>query len=134
MLIDSIHGSWFGGDDVSSGDIPGCYSIKSTEDGAVIFANPYLMVGGVLYEGPAVCSVDGSCIVALKISATGSYSCNLEVYGSTAGLRAAQEDYGHYIVPLYQFGVTGDGEGGKSVSVVCDFRNVPSAAMGEFAP
>lgn len=113
--------------------IPGCYSIESTEGGTITFANPYLMVGGVLYVGPVTHSVESASIVALKISATGTYSCELSDYGSVDALRAAQGSYDHYVIPLYQFDVTEDGEGNKSVSVTCDFRNIPSAAMGEFS-
>ena len=118
------------------GSPPGCYSIRSIIDGHVVFANPYLMVAGVLYEGPGSCEV-GSCVLALEIPSAGmSFSCEFGMYDSVGSVRAAQMDpeKQRYVIPLYQFEARQDEEGNESVSVVCDFRSAPVSVLGEFFP
>lgn len=117
-----------------SGEIEdnGCFAIDSISFSGSIrvnFKNCYLQIGGKMYEAQSCAQFSSSTwtggIICLKMSASGSIeSATLTSYPSIAELQTNQEDLNYYIHPLYEINYSG--------KVLCDFRNIPLAAMGEF--
>ena len=110
--------------------IPGRFAISLSEDDESVsasFANPYFDVGGKTYEmqsGTSV-TVSGACILALKVTATGTYpSAEIVSFENLSALQNAQASRAYCISPLYKLDA--------DFKVVCDFRTGPVIAMGEF--
>lgn len=102
----------------------------STAPFSATFDAPYFDVGGKTYEASSVSSVTitGACILALRVTATGSSGtepgATIETYANLGALQSAQADLDYYVSPLYELDADG--------KVVCDFRTGPVIAMGEF--
>ena len=107
----------------------GCYRLARGADGKITgFDARYFMCGGKIYEGPDGTPRAG--FAALSIPCQGDddpSGATVEFYGTFAELKAAGADYTKYTIPLYKFDEDDDG----NVTVAIDFRNMPSAAMGE---
>lgn len=119
----------------SSPKLPGCFEIRrpSGEEGEEGydnggFDNPYYNASGKTFycadaEDIGFNYVD--CIIALSMSTMSSTpAAEIVEYESMSELQQAQRDMSKNVVPLYKIGEKGD--------VECDFRTIPSAAMGEF--
>lgn len=113
---------------------PGRFDVSVSEDPVsgkttASFSKPYYDIGGKTYAAAVQpVPIRGACIVALKVSATGSSGtepeATIETYANLGALQSAQAELVYYISPLYEFGPDG--------TVVCDFRTGPVIAMGEF--
>jgi len=109
------------------------YSEEEQEEGEseeqnhkLSFGNRYYSVGGKTYEVASgdPLEVTYPCLVYLKINATESPGVYIESTASMSALQSEQGDTDYYCIPLYSFDENGD--------LTCDFRNMPTAAMGEF--
>lgn len=120
--------SFYEGDGIGS-DVS-CYRLELDEKGKLAgFANRYFMCGGIVYRGPNAAPRAG--IAALSIPCQGDSDpsgATIEFYSSFDMLKAAQSDLTKYTIPLYEFSSEDSGD----ISVVADFRNMPSASMGEY--
>lgn len=126
----------------------GCYEIvEGTRDGRPVhvFANPYVLLGGILAEKPvdtvledllpnaeadATGGPEKRLFVALRLRAappdgTEGDAAAVVGYGTLAALHEAQGDRLHHVIPLYLLGVTeseANGEKQYVHTVACDFR------------
>lgn len=115
------------GDSKATEDV-GCYAVSTNGNGEPCFANRYFTCGGRIYEGPDGTPRAG--FAALSIPCQGDddpAGATIEFYSTFSELKAAGADYTKYTIPLYKFDEDDDG----NVTVAIDFRNMPSAAMGE---
>jgi len=104
---------------------------EEEEAETLTFGNPYYSIGGKTYvltanggeENPSI-EVTYPCIVYLKICANEEQGATLEYDSSIESMQSEQEDTDYYCIPLYSFDEDG--------ALTCDFRNMPTAAMGEF--
>lgn len=106
---------------------PGRFELATADDGnSYTLKNPYYDIGGRTYAVPGSLSValDYTGIVALWIDLSRpAPSASLSRFGSLSDMQAAQQNYGGYVLPLYQL---------EEGSVVCDFRIGPPAVAWEF--